>query len=44
MAGITLQNPAPLPAGSRIREVDELKGWAMLLVLLYHSEIGRAHV
>jgi peptidoglycan/LPS O-acetylase OafA/YrhL len=37
MAGITLQNPAPLPAGSRIREVDELKGWAMLLVLLYHS-------
>ena len=36
MSGISLQNPGPLPAGTRIREIDELKGWAMLLVLIYH--------
>lgn len=36
MSGILLQNPSPLPVGIRLREVDELKGWAMLLVLLYH--------
>jgi peptidoglycan/LPS O-acetylase OafA/YrhL len=36
MSGISLQNPAPVPTGSRLREIDELKGWAMLLVLIYH--------
>lgn len=37
MLALRIQNPSPLPAGTRLREIDELKGWAMLLVILYHT-------
>jgi peptidoglycan/LPS O-acetylase OafA/YrhL len=37
MLTLRIQNPSPLPAGLRLREVDELKGWAMVLVILYHT-------
>jgi peptidoglycan/LPS O-acetylase OafA/YrhL len=37
MVTLRIQNPSPLPANGRLRELDELKGWAMLLVILYHS-------
>jgi peptidoglycan/LPS O-acetylase OafA/YrhL len=37
MLSLRLENPAPLAPGVRIREVDELKGWAMLMVLVYHT-------
>jgi peptidoglycan/LPS O-acetylase OafA/YrhL len=37
MLSLRLQNPSPLPPGGRWREIDELKGFAMLLVILYHA-------
>jgi peptidoglycan/LPS O-acetylase OafA/YrhL len=37
MLCLRLQNPAPLPAAGHLREIDELKGWAMLLVIIYHT-------
>jgi peptidoglycan/LPS O-acetylase OafA/YrhL len=36
MTALRLKNPAPLPPGGRLPAVDELKGVAMLLVILYH--------
>lgn len=36
MLSLRLENPAPLAPGVRIREVDELKGCAILMVLTYH--------
>jgi exopolysaccharide production protein ExoZ len=30
-------NPSPISKGSRLQSVDELKGFAMVLVLLYHA-------
>jgi len=37
MFAFRLQNLAPLPSTGRLRVVDEVKGWAMLLVLIYHG-------
>lgn len=37
MLTLRLQNPSPLPPTGRIREIDELRGWAMVLVILYHT-------
>lgn len=32
-----IRNPSPIKKGVRLRELDELKGFAMVLVLLYHA-------
>jgi exopolysaccharide production protein ExoZ len=37
MPGWRIQNPAPVPPGVHLPVLDELKGWAMLLVILYHG-------
>ncbi len=37
MLKIELRNPSVIAAGTRLPIIDELKGWAMLLVLIYHS-------
>jgi peptidoglycan/LPS O-acetylase OafA/YrhL len=36
MRSIRFTNPAPLVAGSRLVVLDQLKGYALLLVLIYH--------
>jgi peptidoglycan/LPS O-acetylase OafA/YrhL len=37
MAGWRVQNPAPVPPGTHLPVLDELKGWAMVLVIAYHA-------
>jgi peptidoglycan/LPS O-acetylase OafA/YrhL len=37
MLALRLKNPSPLPQGGRMRPIDELKGLAMLMVILYHG-------
>lgn len=32
-----IQNPSPHSKGTRLKEIDELKGFAILLVILYHA-------